>query len=165
MIKKTTWQEQFKWIKKIPVGSHGSTIFQKKLWKVTSDTVRIRDWYEYKICIACDRNAPNWQYLQAGHYKAFSVCRGYSKFDTKNIFGECGICNTGFNGNETGTKFKEGILKRYGQGRIDYIDMLQKYPSEKMDDFKCCLLIKEVLKEMKNLPEQPDYWHQCQEWL
>lgn len=158
--------KQFPFIKKIPDGSHGHGKYQKRLWRVTSDTVRIRDWYKHKgICIACGRYISNWKYLQAGHYKSWACCKGFSKWDQKNIFGECGICNTGFNGNETGAKFKEGIIKRYGKKRMDYIDMLSKYPSEKMDDFKCCLLIKEVLKEMKDLPDQPEYWYSCQEWL
>jgi len=157
--------KQFPFISKIPIGSHGHGKYQKKLWRVISDTVRIRDWYKYKTCIACGRIISHWKDLQAGHYKAYSVCRGFSRWDTKNIFGECGICNTGFNGNEIGVKFKEGILKRHGQERIDYIDMLSKYPSEKLDDFNVCLLIKEVLKEMKNLPEQPDYYFKVRDEL
>lgn len=150
--------KQFSFITKIPPGSHGSGKYQKKLWKVVSDTVRIRDWYKYKRCITCGRVCYSYKDLQAGHYKAWSVCRGYSKWDLLNIFGQCGICNTGFNGNEVGAKFKEGILSRYGQKRMDYIDMLSKYPSEKLDDFKCVLLTKEIIKDMKKLPEQPDYY-------
>ena len=157
--------KQFPFVSKIPAGSHGSTKFQKKYWKVVSDTVRIRDWYKYKRCISCNRYAVDWKYLQAGHFKAWSTCKGYSKWDMKNIFGQCGICNTGFNGMEVGAKFRDGIVDRYGQERMDYIDLLQKYPGEKMDDFKCCLMIKEILKEMKDLPEQPDYYTKCQEWL
>ena len=150
--------KQFPWINKIKDGSHGHGKWQKRYWRVVSDTVRIRDWYKYKTCICCGRRISSWKELQAGHYKAWSVCKGYSKWDMKNVFGQCGICNTGFNGNEVGVKFKEGILARYGQERMDYIDMLSKYPSEKMDDFKCALMIKEVVKDMKYLPEQPDYY-------
>ena len=159
--------KQFPFIKKIPhtQGDHGHGKYQKKLWRVVSDTVRIRDFYKYRKCIACVRFIPNWKYLQAGHYRAWSVCNGFSKWDMSNIFGECPICNTGFNGNEVGAKFKEGILSRYGQKRIDYIDTMRKYPSEKMDDFKCVLLTKEILKEMKDLPEQPEYWKNANDFI
>jgi len=44
---------------------------------------------------------------------------------------------------------------------MDYIDMLSKYPSEKLDDFKCVLLAKELLKDMKKLPEQPEYYQRA----
>lgn len=153
----------FPWIRKIPISqSHGSGKYQKKLWKVTSDFVRIRDWYEYNgECISCGRIMPSWsdKTWQACHYKSFGSCRGYSKFDVKNIFGGCSYDNTGWNANDTASIFKENIIKRYGQKRLDYIDMLAKYPTEKMDDYKCVLLIKEILKDMASLPEQPDYWH------
>lgn len=157
--------KQFPWLSKIPQGSHGHGKYQKKLWRVVSDTVRIRDWTKYKRCICCGRVATDWKYLQAGHYKAWSVCNGFSKWDMKNIFGECGICNTGFNGNEVGAKFKEGIIERHGQERIDYIDMMRKYPSEKLEDFKCALLIKEILKEMKDLKTKPDYWYKVKDLI
>jgi len=146
------------WITKIPQGSHGSNIMQKRYWKVVSDSVRIRDWYKYKKCIACNKYVSSWEYLQGGHYRSWSVCRGYSKWDKLNIFGECPICNTGFNGNEVGAMFKEGIIKRYGQERIDYINKLSSYPSEKMDDIIIEQRIRKEILEMAKLPDQPDYY-------
>lgn len=142
----------------IPPGSHGSTPAQKRYWKVTSDFVRIRDFYKYGSCIACGRRASHWSELQGGHYKSWGSCRGYSKWDINNIFGECGICNTGFNSNEVGANFKEGIIKRHGQERMDYIDKLASYPTEKMEDFEIELKIIDRLEEMKSLPEQPEYY-------
>lgn len=152
--------KQFPWLSKIPSGSHGSGKYQKKLWKVTSDFVRIRDFHKYKRCISCHRRPSAWndQYWQACHYRAYSVCKGYSKWDVKNIFGGCGYCNTGWNANEIASVFKNSIIERYGKERLDILDMFQKMPSEKLEDFKCVLLIKEVIKEMKNLPEQPNYY-------
>ena len=143
----------------IPLGSHGSTPTQKRYWKVTSDFVRIRDFYKYKRCIACGRFANHWSELQGGHYKAWASCRGYSKWDKDNIFGECGICNTGFNSNEVGANFKEGIISRHGQERMDYINSLSSYPTEKMEDYIIEDKIIEVLEEMKSLPEQPEYYY------
>lgn len=143
----------------IPTGSHGSNATQKRYWKVTSDFVRIRDFYKYKTCIACGKRVSHWEDLQGGHYKSWASCRGYSKWDTMNIFGECPICNTGFNSNEVGASFKEGILKRYGQERIDYINSLTSYPSEKMENHIIEQKIIERLEEMRDLPEKPDYWY------
>lgn len=148
------------WITKIKPGSHGSTPTQKRYWRVVSDSVRIRDWYKYKRCIACNNPIYNWQDSQAGHYRAWAVCRGYSKWDKLNIFGECAICNTGFNGNEIGAMFKEGIIKRYGQDRIEYINKLSSYPSEKMDDLVIEQKIINEIIEMEKLPEKPDYYYQ-----
>jgi hypothetical protein len=140
------------WLTKIPMGSHGSNPTQKRFWKVTSDFVRIRD---SKLgCIVCGRITD----LQAGHYKSWASCRGFSKWDMKNIFGECAYCNTGFNGNEVGAKFKENIIKRHGQERMDYIENLSSYPSEKMDDYIITQKIKAVIEQMALLPEQPEYY-------
>lgn len=154
--------KQFPWIKKIPQGSHGSGKYQKKYWKVISDIVRIRD--EKKGCITCRRhfvwNDPRWQ---ACHYKSWASCRGYSKYDTKNIFGGCSYCNTGWNANTL--PFKDNIIKHYGQERIDYIDTLDRYPTQKMDNFEICLLIKEALKEFKTMEETPDYWQKIKNMI
>lgn len=148
------------WLTKIKPGSHGSTPTQKRYWRVVSDFVRIHDWYKYKgRCIACGRYYPSWQDLQGGHYRSWAVCKGYSKWDKMNIFGECAICNTGFNGNEVGALFKEGIIKRHGKERIEYINKLSTYPSEKMDDIIIEGKIRKEIEEMSQLPEKPDYYY------
>lgn len=148
-----------KWLGCIPQGSHGTGIIQKKYWKVTSDLVRYRDHQKYGTCIACGLHKPLAS-LQAGHYKSWAACRGYSKWDTMNIFGECDYCNTGFNGNEVGVKFKEGIIKRYGQERMDYIDKLSAYPTEKMYDGEIVEKIKDVIYSMRELKEKPPYYEE-----
>lgn len=146
--------KMFPFVVKIPQGSHGSGKYQKKYWKVISDIIRIRD--EKLGCITCGRrfvwNDAKWQ---ACHYKSWGSCRGYSKYDTKNIFGGCSYCNTGWNANTL--PFKERIIALHGQERIDYIDMLDKYPTQKLDDYEICLMIKEALKEFDKLPFKPDY--------
>lgn len=151
---KLTWQ------KSIPEGSHGSGTFQKRLWKVVSDFVRIRDFHEYKTCISCGKYFTEWQNAnwQAGHYNPYSVCRGYSKFDLNNIFGQCSYCNRGYNGAPSGAHFKENILRRYGQERMDWLGTFQAMPSEKMDDYIVSKKIKEIIIKMGELPEQPEYY-------
>lgn len=69
---KKNLKEEFPWLSKIPQGSHGSKIVFKKLWKVISDYVRIRDFIAYKRCISCSKAISRWKEWQAGHYVAFS---------------------------------------------------------------------------------------------
>lgn len=149
-----------KWIGCIPLGSHGSGPIQKKYWKVVSDTVRIRDFFKYRCCISCgkafyDWNNPDWQ---AGHYNTYAQCRGYSKFHLDNIFGQCSYCNRGFNGAPAGVRFKETIIERYGQERMDWLNTFQRMPTEKMYDGEIIEKIRELVIAMKELPAQPDYY-------
>jgi len=159
MIKKPQkLEELYPFISKIPQGTHGSNKYQKKLWKIVSDYVRIRDWYDYGNCIACSQKILHWQNGQAGHYRAWSVCRGYTKFDDVNIFLECASCNTGYDSNAIGVNFKNGIIKKYGKDRLEILDNFLNNPLEKMEDYKMCELALVYLKRMKYLKEQPDYW-------
>lgn len=140
------------------MGSHGSNPTQKRYWKVTSDFVRIRDFHEWNgRCISCNSFFYNWNDLQAGHYKSYASCRGYSKWDMNNLFGQCGKDNR-FGDGLTGKTFTETIIKRHGQERMDYIENLSSYPSEKMDDYIITQKIKAVIEQMALLPEQPEYY-------
>lgn len=154
------------WIKSIPQGTHGSTLIQKKFWKITSDYVRIRDFYLFRSCTSCGKYFQDWKDSQAGHYKAWGSCRGYSKFHVDNIFAQCAVCNSSGSSsfvspkdtNVIGGNFKDNIRKRYGPKRIKFIESLDSYPTEKMDDVKCERLAKELLIKMGKLQEQPDYY-------
>ncbi len=152
--KKSTW-----W-KCIPEGSHGTGTLQKRLWKVVSDTVRIRDFYKYRCCISCGKKFTEWENVdfQAGHYNPYSTCRGYSKFHLDNIFGQCSYCNRGFNGAPAGVRFKEEIINRYGLERMQWLNTFQSMPLEKMDNYVIERLILQIVRDMKDLPEQPSYY-------
>lgn len=147
-----------KWLGAIPQGSHGSSIVQKKYWKVVSDFVRRYDFEKYGTCIACERHTPI-ERMQCGHFKSWAACRGYSKWEIRNLFGECDYCNTGFNGNEVGVNFRNGIIKRYGQERMDYIDSLSSYPTEKLEDHIIVEKIKDfIIKEYEKIETKPDWY-------
>ena len=79
---------QTKWIKAVPQSpSHGSGTLQKRLWRLTSDFTRIRDWYKYNgRCVATGKRIERWQDGDAGHFRPYSICRGIFKFDERNIF-------------------------------------------------------------------------------
>lgn len=56
------------WIKAIPPStSHGTGTLQKRLWRLVSDFVRIRDWYKYGTCVATGVKIENWRSGDAGH--------------------------------------------------------------------------------------------------
>ena len=48
------------WWRSIPEGSHGTGTLQKRLWKAVSYTVRIRDYFNYGVCISCNRRPEHW---------------------------------------------------------------------------------------------------------
>lgn len=164
-----------KWTGCIPQGSHGSSIIQKKYWKVVSDFVRIRDFYDYGICISCPRKFLSWEESQAGHYKAWASCRGYSKWFVDNCFGQCSICNSSGSSSFVSTKdvnviggnFKDNIRKRYGAKRIKFIESLDSYPTEKLEDYEIVDKIKKVILDMSTLKAKPDYYEKIinhKEW-
>jgi len=148
------------WWRSIPEGSHGTGTLQKRLWKAVSDTVRIRDYFNYGVCISCNRRPEHWSIAdwQGGHYNPWSICRGFSKFHLDNIFGQCSYCNRGFSGAPAGARFKETIIKRYGQERMDWLETFQSFPLEKMDDSVILEMLRETIINMKNLPDKPEYY-------
>ena len=85
-----------KWIQAIPENkSHGSGTYQKRLWKLTSDYVRIRDFYKYGRCVATGEHFSEWKgaNVQAGHLKNYATCNGLYKFDVRNIHAQSSRSN------------------------------------------------------------------------
>lgn len=153
--KKSTW-----W-KCVPEGSHGMGTMQKRLWKAISDTVRIRDVHAYHCCVSCGKYFTDWQNVdwQAGHFNTYAACRGYSKFNLDNIFGQCSFCNRGFGGAPSGVRFKETIVDRYGHGRMEWLGTFQSMPTEKMDDYTVEKMLLQTVRRMEILPERPSYYN------
>ena len=144
------------WLKSIPKGSHGSTDIQKRLWKITSDVVRIRDWYKYGgSCVSCGGKIPSWKEGQAGHFKPYSVCNSYFKFNTENLALQCAYDNA-YGGADKGYRFGEE-LERRGVN----LEQLQKYNlklhGSKMYDYELIPIIEKLLDT--ELPEYPDYFN------
>lgn len=166
-IKRKTKKDYYKellaqntWINKIPLGSHGSNVYEKKLWKLTSDYVRIEDFVTYGTCISCNRRFGTWQEMQAGHYRAYSKCVGYNKFNFLNVFGQCAYCNSCMNEDkfEGGRIFAENIVKRYGQGRLDHINTFTKGEPVKRELPQIIDMMRIIIKAMMSLPIKPDYY-------
>ena len=83
------------WIRAIPQGRHGSGHLQKRLWRLTSDMVRISDFYKYGgKCVATGKQLATWNDGQAGHFKSWQKCNGMYKFNTNNIFLQSAYSNS-----------------------------------------------------------------------
>lgn len=150
-----------KWLKAIPKGSHGSTDVQKRLWKLTSDVVRIQEWYKYKRCVSCSKPIARWQDGQCGHFKNYSVCNSYFKFDRRNLALECAYCNS-YGGMDAGYQFGKE-LKRRG---IDLEKLAKdnlKMSGQKMYDHELIHMIEELLNT--KLPEYPDYFKRVKDLI
>ena len=151
-----------KWVKSIPESSaHGSGTYQKRLWKLTSDYVRIRDFYKYGCCVATQERFDEWKSpnVQAGHLKNYSTCNGLYKFDVRNIHAQSSRSNR-FPTYDDHINFRKEVERR----GYDW-DLFEKennanngcrlYDSEVIEQMKV------VLNMMKDLPEQPEYYERA----
>ena len=82
------------WFKALKPGSHGQTLEQKKYWKVVTDTYRKEEFEKYKgKCVSCEYRLERWEDGQLAHYKAWSNCYGFFKYERKNMAFSCSRCN------------------------------------------------------------------------
>lgn len=146
------------WIRAIPLGSHGSGHLQKRLWRLTSDYCRIRDWYRWgNKDVASDRIIPDWRSGQGGHYISYTACRGIFKFDPWNIHLQHGYSNK-FPTRETIKQFEEELKRRYGNQFIIFLEAENIKTSLPIPNDLVIKKMESYLNDFKNLPEQPDYY-------
>lgn len=162
--KQTYYKEllsQNKWVSKIPLGSHGSTPLQKKLWKLTTDYVRIRDFINFGNCHSCNKSFDTWQESQGGHYRSFTSCKGYTKFSYMNVFAQCAFCNSRMNDDkfEGGRIFAHNIIKRFGQAWFDEINTFPTGKPVKLEIPVILDMMKEIITLMEHLPIKTDYYN------
>lgn len=152
------------WVKKIPLGGHGYTPLQKKLWKLTTDYVRIRDYVTWGTCPSCEKPFTSWYEAQGGHYRSFTQCKGYTKYSHKNVFAQCAFCNSRMNDDkfEGGRIFANNIVKRYGQSRLDEINTYTQGSPVKVEIPIILDMMKEVVYLMKDLPIKTDYFYKLE---
>lgn len=160
--KKTPWKTPLKgiprWVKAIPESkAHGSGTLQKRLWRLTSDFVRIRDFYRYKgVCVASGVSIPEWKSGQAGHYISYSVCNGMFKWDTRNIHFQSAISNK-LSTRESWQQYEATLIQRYGVQYLSEIEEGNKTAHPKFTNEQLIERMKELLIDMLHLPEQPEY--------
>lgn len=144
------------WLKSIPKGSHGSTDPQKRLWKITSDVVRILDWHKRGgYCVSCGVKIPSWKEGQAGHFKPYSVCNSYFKFNLMNLALQCAYDNA-YGGADKGKRFGDE-LERRGVSLKSLEKENLKLHGQKMYDYEIVAMIEDLLD--LQLPEYPEYFN------
>lgn len=153
--------ETHSWYKSIPEGSHGSNPIEKKLWRLVTDYVRIRDFSDYGNCISCGRQFDCWEEAQGGHYRPFSKCKGYTKFDYRGVFAQCAYCNSRMNDDkfEGGRIFADNIVFRYGKRHLNLINefVSEKY-SAKREYPQLITMMLDIICLMSRLDDKPDYY-------
>lgn len=156
-----------KWIGCIPQGSHGSTILQKKLWKVVSDFVRIQHFYLHgAICFGClEHKILHWKDGQAGHWKSWGYSNSYAKYEIRNLLMICANCNNNEDG-LIGHRIGQQLIKMYGKNNEAYIvEQNNIYRGKKMEEVVLVGMIELFIDKMRDLPEQPDYYKKVIEQL
>lgn len=145
------------WIRAIPESqAHGSGTYQKRLWKIVSDYVRIRDWYEYKVCAATGARIEHWSYGQAGHLKPYSKCNALFKFDVRNIHMQSSSSNKW--GNWETFKEYETVVRNRGYDFDAFVKENEQARGASLRDGEVIEHIKKMLIRMEQLPEKPAYF-------
>lgn len=126
---------------------------KKKLWKVFSEFIRIRDSQNgIGMCISCKKPVPypnSTGAWHAGHYYPRSAKYSSLYFDEKNVNGQCSYCNTFLEGNKQG--YRSGLIRKYGSEVLDYLD-LGAYRPVRRETYEYEILIdiyKEKIKILK----------------
>lgn len=126
-----------KWFNAIPYGSHGSTPAQKRYWKVISDTYREQDWTEHNgKCVSCNTRLEHWKDGDLAHFKKYSVCHSWFKFQRENLALSCKGCNQRDDG-LVGFRFGEELKRRYHECIIDWIEKTNEaFRGQKMETWE-----------------------------
>ena len=136
-----------KWYSKLKPGSHGSTPTQKKYWKVLSDTYRKADWEKYGTCVSCHKHIEHWQDGDLAHFKRYSVCNSWFKFQRENMALSCKNCNRNDDG-VVGHTFGEELKRRHHKGILEWIEATNlTFKGQKMQEW-------EIVEKVANL--RPD---------
>ena len=123
-----------KWFTAIKATGHGATPAQKKYWKLVSIAVRVEDFEKYGgKCVSCPARLERWQDGQCAHFRAWSVCHGFYKYERSNLALSCPHCNH-VNDGPILQKFAAELDRRYGVGHSEAIEIEnEKHRGEKME--------------------------------
>jgi hypothetical protein len=151
-----------KWVLSIPKGSHGSGDLQKRLWRVVSDFVRIRDWTKYGSCVATGTRIEHWKDGDAGHFVPYSKCNGLFKFNPMNIHLQSKSSN-GWGGFDQGAKYAATLTQRYGPSAVELIETENRVTPLKFTTAEILDMMGDYLNLMGHFGEQPAYYQRARE--
>lgn len=145
-----------KWIKAIPQSqNHGSGTLQKRLWRVTSDYIRIRDFEKYGRYVDTGNKIYDWKESQAGHFISYSVCNGMFKWDEDNIHAQSATGNS-WGGMVVGHNYGAELERR---GIIpEELRSKNRDTELKVNDTLVTMKIVYYLTKMANLEHKPAYY-------
>jgi len=125
-----------KWFKSIKLGSHGSSPAQKKLWTVVREKYLQEDFIQFQgKCVTCNTRFERWQDSQLAHYRAWSVCNSFFKYERKNLRMSCSNCNRLSDG-VIGKRFADALVAQYGEDHLDWIETENlKYCGQKLEEY------------------------------
>jgi len=119
---------------------------KKKLDRLFSKFIKLRDGgQEFFKCISCQKTKPLSQF-NAGHYWS----RRYmsTRYDEKNVNGQCIYCNMHLSGNIQG--YQIGLIKKYGEEILQHLE-IKKNNISNMGRFEFEVLINEYNDKIKIL--------------
>lgn len=122
-------KEKKAWAEKKKAVKHDLIWWKDKTQKTVNAFVRKFD--EGKPCISC--GAVNYR-MSAGHYKAAGT-HPELRYNYKNIHGQCWYnCNSNKSGNLL--EYRKGLIARYGQKLVDYLEMHHELKKYGIDELK-----------------------------
>jgi hypothetical protein len=147
------------WLRAIPESqSHGSGTLQKRLWRVKSDFVRIRDWHTFDgRCVATGKKIAHWSEGQAGHLKPYSKCNGMFKFNEMNIHMQSYASNK-WPTRDDWKNYEAELERRYSDQFVPAIERSNRDWPLKFTNEQVVDEIKRTLKMLGMCKEQPDYY-------
>jgi len=126
-----------KWFMAIPYGSHGSTPTQKRYWWVVSQTYREDDFKKYHgRCVSCKKKLDDWKDGDLAHFKKYSVCHSWFKFQRENLALSCKGCNQRDDG-MVGHAFGEELKRRHHGKIVEWIEKTNEcFRGQKMQEWE-----------------------------
>ena len=122
---------------------------KNKLDRIFSLYIRLRDANPqgYTRCISCGKIVP-WKEADCGHF----INRSHmaTRYNEKNCNAQCRSCNRFDEGNNIG--YIRGLIKKYGQGVIDELEIL-KHQESHWTEFEYKSLIEHYKQKVKELHE------------
>jgi len=118
---------------------------KKKLDRLFSQFIKLRDGgQDYFKCISCQKTKPLNQF-NAGHYWS----RRYmsTRYDEKNVNGQCIHCNMFLSGNIQG--YTTGLIKKYGSEILQLLE-IKKNNISNLGKFELGVLIDEYKSKIKD---------------
>tara|TARA_R100000808_G_C2119161_1_gene130871 strand:+ start:88 stop:465 length:378 start_codon:yes stop_codon:yes gene_type:complete len=117
-----------------------------KLDRLFSKFIKLRDCgQDYFKCISCNKVKPKEQF-NAGHFWSRQYMS--TRYDEKNVNGQCIYCNFHLKGHIQG--YAVGLVRKYGEGVLRYLE-IKKNNVSKMGTFEYDLLIDHYNSKIKDL--------------